>query len=687
MPHRLVALVGICAWLVGWAASTSATAAEHLVVPFSCHAHAGGVTARPSQPNSYLVVGGRESAPFTACASDGSDRCRTMMLHRFELDCGGTRVGWPEFYAAISNVTTGRAFIEDDRLLVRVPPQRNRRGARSRFRPPPSRRPFLVEMPDGFAPVRGTVARFETQPSRQRTTPMQATRDPFTSPSPPRPVAPLVQAPRRAPEDAPAAKPKTTIAKPQRQPDEKTTKRNIVAVPGEASTPKQLSDKPTVTKPTIAKAAPANTGRKASKAITTAARPEALPKQQPKSNLKIVNAPSAKAQPANRPTAPTATKAKAGSQPKNVVTAPAPKSTPSVIPKMLNGPKQGEAVTADRKAAASDQSKPQTADQPRTIADILQKRGENLRAKIETAAIQNENPLGGASTTTPYRDPPSPPSLANTLAVLGVVAGLLLTFSFAAYRLLTPKSAPRPQPRLTKSEIRNTPSLAIKEPSLAGMAQTTARATESQPVRPAKKQVPVEEATVEPDVKPVSHTAPKKTQPDQQSRASLKIPEHATTARGQALATKTADLAPDVRSLEPAVAIPQPTQDDADKPHPSLSLKPATDGTQTAKREPELPMPKLVADKIKKPDFDESALLLPKTRQEALSALGVGESAGEDVIERVVAGLRQCWRPDDSNDKAERKRRMQRMQQIETAWRILSDSSNATNEHSKHPPN
>ena len=98
-------------------------------------------------------------------------------------------------------------------------------------------------------------------------------------------------------------------------------------------------------------------------------------------------------------------------------------------------------------------------------------------------------------------------------------------------------------------------------------------------------------------------------------------------------------------------------------------------------------MPELVAAQIKQPDFDESALLLPKTRQEALTALGVGENAGEEVIERVVAGLRQCWRPDESNDKAERERRMQRMQQIETAWRILSKPQGAAPQHAKHQPN
>jgi len=168
-----------------------------------------------------------------------------------------------------------------------------------------------------------------------------------------------------------------------------------------------------------------------------------------------------------------------------------------------------------------------------------------------------------------------------------------------------------------------------------------------------------------------------------------------TAAKETSLADPTPSLAvPKDRASDfvpPALihATSQLPPDNNDKPQPTLSIAPSTptQGPQSTKTEPELPMPKLVAAKIKQPDFDESALLLPKTRQEALTALGVGETAGEDVIERVVAGLRQCWRPDESNDKDERTRRLQRMQQIETAWRILSDQPTKTEQHGKHPAN
>ncbi len=646
MSHRICALIGLCICLSGWGTGANAQATEHLVVPFACQVYASGVRARPSQAQSYAVIGGREAAPFTACASDGSDRCRTMMLHRFDIECDGDRVGWPEFYAAISDVTTGRARFEEERLIVRVRPERSRRFARSRFQPPPSRHAFLVEMPDGFAPVRGTVARFEGVRSEHKK-PMQATRDPFSS----KPHPPVAQTER-----AGRVKPKTAIVKPKRLPAPKTTQRNIIAVPKDVKPSlAPARNRPTVTKPKVA-TNPAARGN-----VKTAPAPNSTA-EKAVSKFKVVKAPPAKPDVLSPPRAKDSA------------------ATPSVVPKLLNGSKRTAALEPKPQTAPHSDVKAPNADPPRSIADLLEKRGVEVRERAAASPSEKATstlavaPMTTgalpASATPALREPHASPSLANTLAVLGVVASLLLALSFAAYRLLTPKprSLPVPSPRLTKSEIREIHSLTPRKPNLAPMVQTAG-------------QLSLERSETETSANQV---APK-TQAAQKAEptsAKDKSPEQPSPT----LAVPT-DTASDFVAPELSNSISLPASDKIDKPQPTLSLEPTSQDAEPTKPEPELPMPKLVAAKIKQPDFDESALLLPRTRQEALTALGIGENTGEDVIERVVAGLRQCWRPDDSNDKAERTRRIQRMQQIETAWRILSGPPNQAGQDDKHPTN
>ncbi len=643
MSHRIVMLVGLGAWLFSCGAISSVQATERIIVPFTCNAEHGDVYARPSQPQSYDIIGEREAAPFTACASDDADRCRTMMLHRFDIDCDGRRIGWPEFYTAISDATTGRAFIEDNRLIIRVRPQRTRRTARSRFQPPPSRRTFLVEMPDGFAPVRGAVTRFTGERSA-RTAPLRATRDPFSS-TPPRPVAPLKRTAR--------AQPKADIVKPKKMPAKKTAQRNIIVVPKDEKPSKAPRDIPTITKPT-ARAAP----KPAPSVKTTGAKQKSRAVAVPKTGTKpnVVKAP-----PAERIQ-------------KAVVKTKDKPQAPTIIPKLLNGPKETPADKTQSRQGPSGQEKAQEAKKPRSIADLLQDRGAKLRADAKTMPTQKPASTKPDPKTNALREPAPSPTLANTLAVLGIVAGLLLAFSYAAYRFLTPKPSPQllppPPSRPAKPRTTNRQLAVAKEPILAGTAQTiVTKAEEKDALKPAT----VQHLTIKTNTKPASETnSPPPT---------LAIPKQPAPT----LPAPTLDVPENCASsfVTPQLAISA----GAKKTEPTLSLDKTSPSPEPAKPQPELPMPKLIAAKIKQPDFDESALLIPKTRQEALTALGVGESAGEDVIERVVAGLRQCWQPDEANDKAERKRRMQRMQQIETAWRILSQPQTATDQHAKHFPN
>jgi hypothetical protein len=172
--RHLVARVGAAAALV--VVGTAALAQERLVMPYACSAYGGRVELAPSRDQSYRIYGEREERRYTVCSPINPNVCRTWLLHRFDLDCGGERVDWLSVAEAASEQTTGRAWVEDGRMRMRMNqfwnrdigpeddpcPRWRRHGpygddcAGRGFR----RRGQIVEMPTGFAPAFGLPIRF-----------------------------------------------------------------------------------------------------------------------------------------------------------------------------------------------------------------------------------------------------------------------------------------------------------------------------------------------------------------------------------------------------------------------------------------------------------------------------------------------------------------------------------------------
>ncbi|MCH9765964.1 MAG: hypothetical protein K0U34_08240, partial [Alphaproteobacteria bacterium] len=559
----------------------AAHAAERLLVPFDCIATDEGVIARPSGDQSFPIVSGHEAAPFTACASDDPDLCRTMMLHRFVIDCRGERVSWPEFYAAISRVTTGQARVDEDRLLVRVRPQLQRRRFLERRRRFRQRRSFLVEMPEGFAPISGTVARFAGE------------RTPYASRSADRRDAPpaadrrvarsFEQDNRRPPETA------------TRQPAAQQPRENQKVIPKKAATP-------TVTTPTII-------------APTKTVKPKPTDAQK-------IKAPAVKTPPISSESKTTKPKPAPPAKlaaPKPVKSAKAPSVTPTII----NVPKSKTAV----KPAALPNQEPnatQPTRQPQSVRQSPEgktpqaaqlapdKETKTAEATGATSAPSINNKSATAVTDKiDWRQPTvaEAPSLASTLAVLAVVATLLLGLTAAAYRFLARSATPKPAPAKKLKDARPKDSR-IEPPTInlgigAKTTQSEKAATREQ--KPNDQPVQEKEKTPKPTLQ-----VPKDPDP---IAASHQLPMSAT----------------------PREAL------DFSK----MSQSTVTKATVPERATPQLPMPDAIAElvKIKQPDPKVSPLIVPKTRQEALAALGIGDSASTDVIEKVVAGLRQCWKP------------------------------------------
>jgi hypothetical protein len=148
-----------------------------LVMPYACAIVGGRALLTPAQNQGHRIIGAREQRSFRACSTGDPTLCRQWTIHRFDLDCDGTPLPWA---TVVANARPDRAWLENGRLHVRMPPnwnlaaddpcavgQRRRYGHLQRYcadrralAPPAS-----AEMPSGFAPLLGIDAFFVTPKS------------------------------------------------------------------------------------------------------------------------------------------------------------------------------------------------------------------------------------------------------------------------------------------------------------------------------------------------------------------------------------------------------------------------------------------------------------------------------------------------------------------------------------------
>ena len=109
-------------------ATVEPVALARVAMPFTCAVdpRAGRLRVQPSPEQIYEIVDRRESQRFSSCrrtgAGPGDERCRTMTVHRFTLQCGAHRVPWMDFAAAAIAARPGlKAEIEDGRLILGSP--------------------------------------------------------------------------------------------------------------------------------------------------------------------------------------------------------------------------------------------------------------------------------------------------------------------------------------------------------------------------------------------------------------------------------------------------------------------------------------------------------------------------------------------------------------------------------------
>ena len=95
-----------------------AVARERVAMPYECGVERGRVWVAPAAERSYPIIGERDEQTVTTCRQPMSGACRTMMVHRFAISCGGSAVSWMRIAGAIRRAAATRAWIEDGRLNV-----------------------------------------------------------------------------------------------------------------------------------------------------------------------------------------------------------------------------------------------------------------------------------------------------------------------------------------------------------------------------------------------------------------------------------------------------------------------------------------------------------------------------------------------------------------------------------------
>jgi DnaJ domain len=112
---------------LGLAGVSLAQARERLVMPFDCGLEGGHVKLAPAVPKSYPIIGTRDEEAITTCRPPLASGCRTLMVHRFVISCGGVGVAWMRVVAAIGRTGASHAWVDDGRLTVTLP-ARNAQG-------------------------------------------------------------------------------------------------------------------------------------------------------------------------------------------------------------------------------------------------------------------------------------------------------------------------------------------------------------------------------------------------------------------------------------------------------------------------------------------------------------------------------------------------------------------------------
>jgi hypothetical protein len=347
-----------------------AHANELLVMPYACTMVGGQPLLTPAPERGYRLIGPRDQRKFSACSPVNPDMCRQWTVHRFDLECDGTRVPWTSVVAA-TNEGSRRAWLLDGRLVLRMGPRwslpaddpcAQEAGPDQRFESRRMRRqcadrlamapPPVVEMPFGYAPMLGIDGIFVkaapgiaggTQPSLPpfATAPPGAN-SPAVRPAPSNPMPELFPEPQPAWPEAFADEDLATAARgipPQAVPQPQSPPKAAAATPSAAAPPVPPPA------PEVPKAAPFD-GKQAAPEVKPTPR-TAANAPAPRTATEVPAAPPPTAPPAAEPPKAPAVMAKPAAQDARKVAAASPP------PKAVEPPAPSPGQAAEPEAGGS----------------------------------------------------------------------------------------------------------------------------------------------------------------------------------------------------------------------------------------------------------------------------------------------------------------------------------------------
>jgi hypothetical protein len=176
LPLLALVLAALAPLVSSGSARAQAASDELVVMPFRCTMSRGRPAMAPATDTAHRVLGRRRTTSHTACAPGDDSQCRRWTIHRFDMDCDGVAVPWPEVVAA--TVDRRRAWVEDGAFHMVMPPDWGDRADDPCAAPMRNWRPGLmrycnerhrrgenfaartVVMPPGYAPTFGIDAIF-----------------------------------------------------------------------------------------------------------------------------------------------------------------------------------------------------------------------------------------------------------------------------------------------------------------------------------------------------------------------------------------------------------------------------------------------------------------------------------------------------------------------------------------------
>ncbi len=420
----------------------AAHADELLVMPYACTVVGRQPVLTPGPEQSHRIYGKRDQRKHTACSPVNPDMCRHWTVHRFDLDCDGTRVSWVSVVAA-SNEGSRRAWLLDGRLVLRMNPKWSlapddpcardpvpgRHGPVARWlrrqcadrlaaAPPP-----VVEMPFGYAPMLGIDGIFVTAAPP----PPGVTTAPQTLP----PLAAAPPSPKPALADRKAtSSPPTPRPEPVREPG----LREMPPGPAPAARPHN-DPAPAQSAPKVAPAAHSSPKSEAT-ATTGGPRPAAplAPAAAPAAAHKVA---STAPPPPVADAAPPVVQAAPAVGPRHA--APEPAAPPKAA---AHGPATGGPREVPRPSAVSELPKAASADE----APATARETSTAQKPADTrppATVRAERSPHASSTPVADSQSPSSSSLVSVfrtttvgaiVAVAGLALGLLMAFALARRR-------------------------------------------------------------------------------------------------------------------------------------------------------------------------------------------------------------------------------------------------------------